>query len=83
MGSQELDPEGGCMLVGRLDAHPVALGSSAGAPQVDSTTCQPVNMVKLTLIKGLRALALLDKQHHAECTQKLGRTHLSISSRPL
>lgn len=24
MGSQELDPEGGCMLVGHLDAHGTA-----------------------------------------------------------
>lgn len=44
MGSQELDPEGGCMLVGHLDAHPMALGRSAWAPQVDSITGQPVNM---------------------------------------
>lgn len=45
MESQELDPEGGRMLVGHLDAHPMALGSSAWAPQADSVTRQPVNMV--------------------------------------
>lgn len=45
MGSQELDPEGGCTHVGHLDAHPMALGSSAWAPQAARVTRQPENMV--------------------------------------
>jgi len=92
VGSQGLDPDGGRALMGRSDGvcsprGPGELSRARWAP----VRCRPGRQhhapagkqgTSLALLKGLSALALLDKQDRAERTQRPGRGPSGISASP-
>lgn len=91
MGSQGLDPHGGRALVGLSGGTCSPHGPGELGPGAQPGT-QPVpprrqhhapagkHGITLALIKGLSALALLDKQNRAERIQRLGRGPLGVSA---
>lgn len=83
MGSQGLDPDGGRALVGCSDGacSPHGPGELRGChPGRPHHVPAGKHGITLVLIKGLSALALLDKQDRAQRIQQLGRGPLGISA---